>query len=322
VSSKTLNPETKPGRHTPVMVSEVLALLITDPEGRYLDATLGGGGHAGAILDSHPGARVLGCDRDPDALARVKEELLPRFENRLDLEHLAFSDLHGLTGGFTGALFDLGLSTEQLCDPERGFSFNLDGPLDMRMDRTRGSRASDLVNGLPEEELAGIIHRYGDERRARRAARAIVDHRPLGTTLELAEVVRRAVGPSGGIDPATRTFQALRMAVNGEPEELERGLEAAVTLVRPGGRLVVISYHSGEDRIVKRFFQRMSGRCVCPPGTPECRCNPVNALVVITGKPLQPSIDEVRLNPRARSAKLRAAEIRNHNAGKPAQRPL
>ncbi|OGD79576.1 MAG: 16S rRNA (cytosine(1402)-N(4))-methyltransferase [Candidatus Coatesbacteria bacterium RBG_13_66_14] len=293
------------------MVAEALAFLVTDPEGRYLDATLGRGGHAGAILDSHPGATVLGCDRDPDALARVKNELLPRFGNRLGLELLPFSSLHLLPGGFAGALFDLGLSTEQLSDPERGFSFNLDGPLDMRMDRTQGSRASDLVN-LPEEELAGIIHRYGDERRARRVARAIVEARPLNTTLELAEVVRRAVGPSGGIDPATRTFQALRMAVNDEPGELERGLESAVSLIKPGGRLVTISYHSGEDRIVKLFFQRMSGHCVCPPGTPACRCDPANALVVITKKPLQPSIDEVKHNPRARSAKLRAAEIRNH----------
>jgi len=290
------------------MVAEVLALLVNDPEGRYLDATLGRGGHTGAILDSHPGATVLGCDRDPDALARVKNELLPHFENRLDLELLPFSRLHQLPGGFAGVLFDLGLSTEQLSDPERGFSFNVDGPLDMRMDRTQGLRASDLVN-LPEEELAGIIHRYGDERRARRAARAIVEARPLNTTLELAEVVRRAVGPSGGIDPATRTFQALRMAVNGEPEELERGMEAAVSLLKPGGRLVAISYHSGEDRIVKLFFRRMSGRCVCPPGTPVCRCDPMNALAVITKKPLQPSIDEVKLNLRARSAKLRAAEI-------------
>ncbi len=297
-----------PQRHTPVMVAEVLSLLVTDPEGRYLDATLGRGGHAGAILDYRPGATVLGCDRDPDALARVKDELLPRFGNRLDLALLPFSRLHRLPGGFTGVLFDLGLSTEQLSDPARGFSFNLDGPLDMRMDRTQGPRAADLVNGLPEEELAGIIHLYGDERRARRAARAIVDHRPLETTRELAEVVRRAVGPSGGIDPATRTFQALRMAVNGETGELER----AVSLLRPGGRLVAISYHSGEDRIVKLFMQRMSGRCICPPGTPVCRCDPVNALVVITKKPLQPSLDEVKLNPRARSAKLRAAEIRNH----------
>jgi len=301
-----------PRRHTPVMVAEVLSLLVTDPEGRYLDATLGRGGHAGAILDYRPGVTVLGCDRDPDALARVKNELLPRFGNRLELELLPFSRLHSLPGGFSGILFDLGLSTEQLSDPGRGFSFNLDGPLDMRMDPTQGSRAADLVNGLPERELEEIIRLYGDERRARRAARAIVEARPLETTRELAQVVRRAVGPSGGIDPATRTFQALRMAVNGETGELERGLEAAVSLLRPGGRLVAISYHSGEDRIVKLFLQRMSGRCICPPGTPVCRCDPVNALVIISKKPLQPSLDEVKLNPRARSAKLRAAEIRNH----------
>jgi len=293
------------------MVTEVLALLVTDPAGRYLDATLGSGGHTRAILEKYSGATVLGCDRDPDALARVKNELLPHYKNRLDLELLPFSRLHKLPGGFAGVLFDLGLSTEQLSDPQRGFSFDLDGPLDMRMDRTQGLRVSDLVN-LPEEELAGIIHRYGDERRARRAARAIVEARPLETTLELAEVVRRAVGPSGGIDPATRTFQALRMAVNGEIEELERGLEAAVSLLKPGGRLVAISYHSGEDRIVKRFFQRSSGHCVCPPGTPVCRCNPVNVLVVITKKPLQPVGDEIKLNPRARSAKLRAAETLDH----------
>ncbi len=302
--------ETKLERHTPVMVTEVLEFLVTEPSGRYLDATLGRGGHTLAILEGHPEATVLGCDRDPDALARTERELLPHFQDRLNLEHLPFSRLHLLPGGFIGVLFDLGLSSEQLRDPLRGFSFRSDGPLDMRMDRSLSTTAADLVNGLLEEELAEIIHRYGDERRARRVARSIIETRPLHTTIELAEVIRRAVGPSGRIDPATRTFQALRMAVNDEVEELERGLEAAVEILEPGGRLVVLGYHSGEDRIVKRFMQRMSGRCVCPPQSPTCRCKPAEVLTVLTKKPHRPSADEVKLNPRARSAKLRAAEKR------------
>jgi 16S rRNA (cytosine1402-N4)-methyltransferase len=302
--------ETEPERHTPVMVAEVLELLVTDPAGRYLDATLGRGGHTRAILDSYPKATVLGCDRDADALERTGRELLPRYGDRLALEHLPFSRLQRLSGDFSGVLFDLGLSTEQLSDPERGFSFRTDGPLDMRMDRTQDGTAADLVNGLDEEELAGIIHLYGDERQARRVARALVEARPLERTAELAEVIRRVVRPSGRIDPATRTFQALRMAVNDESEELQRGLEAAVALLRPRGRLVALSYHSGEDRIVKRFLSRMSGHCICPPGTPACRCNPVEALTVDTPKPRPPSPDEVRLNPRARSTRLRAAQRR------------
>ncbi len=298
-------------RHTPVMVNEVLELLVTKPAGRYLDATLGRGGHTRAILGGYSEATVLGCDRDLEALTRTEQELLPFFQDRLNLEHLPFSRLHRLSGGFTGILFDLGLSSEQLCDPQRGFSFSADGPLDMRMDRSLSTTAADLVNGLLEEELSEIIHRYGDERKARRVARALVKARPLNTTLEMAGVIRRAVGPSGRIDSATRTFQALRMAVNDEVEELERGLEAAVGMIITGGRLVVLSYHSGEDRIVKRFMKRMSGLCICGPESPVCRCEPALVLTVITKKPCRPRTDEIKLNPRARSAKLRAAEKRN-----------
>ncbi len=294
--------------HQPVMLNESLEHLVVASAGRYFDGTLGRGGHTRALLERFPEATVIGCDRDEAALRRVAEELPAELSPRLELKRLSFSELNTLGGGFDGLLLDLGLSSEQLSDEERGFSFRFDGPLDMRMDQSAPTTAATLVNKTPETDLANLIYRYGDERRSRAIARAIVRNRPLRTTFELAEVVRRVVRRSGKIDPATRTFQALRMAVNGEIDELNAVLTSSLTLLKPGGRLVVISYHSGEDRIVKRFLRRMSGGCVCPPGTPVCICEPREEFKLLTRRPLTASSEEIKANPRARSAKLRVGE--------------
>lgn len=294
--------------HQPVMLDESLEFLVAAPAGRYLDGTLGRGGHSRALLERFPEATVVGCDRDEAALRRVAEELPTELAPRLKLKWLSFSQLATLSGGFDGLLLDLGLSSEQLSDDERGFSFRFDGPLDMRMDQSAPTTAAKLVNELPETDLANLIYRYGDERRSRTVARAIVKSRPLRTTFELAGVVRRVVRRSGKIDPATRTFQALRMAVNGEIDELNAVLAASLTLLKPTGRLVLISYHSGEDRIVKRFLRRMSGGCICPPGTPVCLCEPQEEFKLLTRRPVVAAAEEIAANPRARSAKLRAGE--------------
>ncbi len=294
--------------HQPVMLNESLEFLVAAPAGRYLDGTLGRGGHSRALLERFPEATVVGCDRDEAALRRVAEELPTELAPRLELKQLSFSQLATLGGGFDGLLLDLGLSSEQLSDDERGFSFRFDGPLDMRMDQSAPTTAAKLVNETPEADLANLIYRYGDERRSRAVARAIVKSRPLRTTFELAEVVRRVVRRSGKIDPATRTFQALRMAVNGEIDELNAILTTSLTLLKPAGRLVLISYHSGEDRLVKRFLRRMSGGCVCPPGTPVCLCEPQEEFKLLTRRPVIAADAEIKANPRARSAKLRAGE--------------
>lgn len=294
--------------HQPVMLNESMEHLVVASAGRYLDGTLGRGGHTRVLLERFPEATIIGCDRDEAALRRVSDELPAELATRLELKRLSFSELNTLGGGFDGLLLDLGLSSEQLSDEERGFSFRFDGPLDMRMDQSAPTTAATLVNKTPETDLANLIYRYGDERRSRAVARAIVKNRPLRTTSELAEVVRRVVRRSGKIDPATRTFQALRMAVNGEVDELNAVMTSSLTLLKPGGRLVVISYHSGEDRIVKRFLRRMSGGCVCPPGTPVCICEPREEFKLLTRRPLTASSEEIKANPRARSAKLRAGE--------------
>ncbi|MCD4733901.1 16S rRNA (cytosine(1402)-N(4))-methyltransferase RsmH [bacterium] len=290
------------------MLNESLEFLVAAPAGRYLDGTLGRGGHSRALLERFPEATVVGCDRDEAALRRVAEELPTELAPRLELKQLSFSQLATLGGGFDGLLLDLGLSSEQLSDDERGFSFRFDGPLDMRMDQSAPTTAAKLVNETPEADLANLIYRYGDVRRSRAVARAIVKSRPLRTTFELAEVVRRVVRRSGKIDPATRTFQALRMAVNGEIDELNAILTTSLTLLKPAGRLVLISYHSGEDRLVKRFLRRMSGGCVCPPGTPVCLCEPQEEFKLLTRRPVIAADAEIKANPRARSAKLRAGE--------------
>ncbi len=280
-------------------------MLAPRPAGRYLDATVGGGGHVLAVLQAaQPGGRLLGIDADPAALAATAARLQAAgLIEQAVLCHGSFADLATLAasagfGAFDGILFDLGVSSYQLDTPERGFSFAADGPLDMRLDPTQGLTAADMVNRLSERELADIIFLYGEEHAARRIARAIVEHRrtqPFQRTAELAEVVARAVGGRHGrIHPATRTFQALRIAVNQELDRLQVALPQAVDLLAPGGRLAAISFHSLEDRIVKQFL-----RAEASGETPR--------LTILTKKPVVPTAAEVANNPRARSAKLRVA---------------
>jgi 16S rRNA (cytosine1402-N4)-methyltransferase len=299
--------------HVPVVYDQVLAGLRVRAGGDYIDATVGAAGHAAGILEaSAPDGRLLGLDADPEAVAFARQALA-RFGERVTLHCANFRDLGEAAGllGFKevdGILMDLGFSSRQMAEPQRGFSFSQDGPLDMRMDPRRGRSAADLVNELPEEQLADILWRYGEERYSRRIARAIVAARPLRTTGQLAELVARQVGHREKIHPATRTFQALRIAVNGELDALSSALPQARDLLRPGGRLAVISFHSLEDRMVKRFFQQESRDCICPPEAPICTCGHQATIRIITRKPVRPAQAEVNRNPRSRSAKLRIAE--------------
>lgn len=299
--------------HIPVLLQSVLTFLDVKPGGTYVDGTVGGGGHAVSILAaSAPDGRLLGLDRDPEALEMAAQRLAS-FGDRVTLRHGSFAFLSHLAEDVApvdGVLLDLGLSSMQLADPDRGFAFSREGPLDMRFDPTSpGPTAADLVNERSVKELADILYRYGEERQSRRIARAIVAARPLSTTAELAEVVTAAQrGRRGHIHPATRTFQALRIAVNDELGALETALPQAVDLLAPGGRLVVISFHSLEDRIVKHYIRREAKDCVCPPDLPICACDHDARLEVLTSKPVRPDEEEVEDNPRARSARLRAAE--------------
>ena len=307
--------------HVPVLIDEVVAMLAPAAGSQHVDATLGGGGHAERILQaSDPDGRLLGLDADEAAIARVRARLAPRFGMRLQLRQANFRDLADIAPqeGFPeidGCLFDLGLSSFQLADAGRGFGIRTGGPLDMRFDTTRGVPAADLLATLDTDELIALLRRYGEEPFAGRIARAIVETRrtaPIRTAEELAAVVAR-VAPSRApgrrrIHPATRVFQALRIAVNEELESLQAGLAAAVDLLRPGGRLVVLSYHSLEDRIVKRFLQAERRGCTCPPEAPVCVCGRQPRLRLLSPKGLVPTPAEITANPRARSARLRAAE--------------
>ncbi|HEY3523732.1 MAG TPA: 16S rRNA (cytosine(1402)-N(4))-methyltransferase RsmH [Candidatus Limnocylindrales bacterium] len=306
--------------HLPVMVEEVMSMLSPTPGSLQVDATLGGGGHTERILEaSSPDGRVLGLDADEAAIARVRARLA-RFGDRLIVRRSNFRELADVAraAGFDlidGALFDLGLSSFQLRDVERGFGIRAGGPLDMRFDPTRGVPASELLATLDADELTALLRRYGEEPNARRIARAIADSRraaPITSAEELAELVERTApaAPRGRrrIHPATRVFQALRIAVNDELDALRDGLAAAVDLLRPGGRLVVLSYHSLEDRIVKRLIASERRGCVCPPESPVCVCGHRPRLRLVTRPSLVPSAAEVAANPRSRSARLRAAE--------------
>ncbi|NJN17178.1 MAG: 16S rRNA (cytosine(1402)-N(4))-methyltransferase RsmH [Oscillochloris sp.] len=303
-----------PFQHVSVLPDQVQMVLQPQPGGVYLDGTLGGGGHALALLAAaQPDGRLLGIDADPAALAataaRMTELGLPAAQ--ATLVHGRFADMAAIAAqagisAFDGILLDLGVSSHQLDTAERGFSFNTAGPLDMRLDPTQGPTAADLVNTLEERELADLIYRYGEERGSRRIARLIGERRrtqPFITTADLAAVVARAIGRGSRdrIHPATRTFQALRIAVNAELDQLEAALPQAVELLRPGGRLAVISFHSLEDRIVKQFFRAESGYGgSANPKPPQ--------VVIVTKKPLVADESEIARNPRARSAKLRVAE--------------
>jgi S-adenosyl-methyltransferase MraW len=307
--------------HIPVMADEVIDMLAPAAGGRHVDATLGGGGHAERILTaSNPDGRLLGLDADGVAIARVRARLSPRFGERLHLRQANFRELSTVAPeeGFAavdGCLFDLGLSSFQLVDADRGFGFRTGGPLDMRFETGRGVPASELIATLDAAELTALFRRYGEEPFAGRIARAIVETRratPIRTAEELATLIAR-VAPSRApgrrrVHPATRVFQALRIAVNEELDALEAGLASALDLLRPGGRLVVLSYHSLEDRIVKRFMQAERRGCICPPEAPVCVCGHQPRLRLLSPKGLVPSDAEVTANPRARSARLRAAE--------------
>jgi 16S rRNA (cytosine1402-N4)-methyltransferase len=304
-------------RHVPVLLAEAVAALAPRSGGRYLDGTYGGGGHTAALLAaSAPDGRVLALDRDPAAVARG-EMAAAAAGGRLTVRQANFADLAAVAvdagvAPLDGILLDLGVSSFQLDEAGRGFSFQSDGPLDMRMDPTSGQPASALVNELPERDLADLIYQYGEERAARRIARAIVQARaraPLRTTGDLTRAVTAAVGrPPGGLHPATRTFQALRIAVNDELGALERALTGALVVLAPGGRLVVICFHSLEDRIAKQFFRREASDCICPPGLPVCQCGHVARLRLVTRRPVGPTAAEAAANPRSRSAKMRVAE--------------
>jgi 16S rRNA (cytosine1402-N4)-methyltransferase len=300
--------------HEPVMLEQCIGALQIQRGGRYVDCTVGGGGHAVAILEeSSPGGKLIGIDADPNAIRVAREKLKP-YGKDVILVNENFKYLENICTryGFSpvsGILFDLGMSSLQLEEAGRGFSFRQDSPLDMRFSDRQVLTASDIVNKYTEVELARLLDRYGEEQRARQIAKRIVGKRPLRTTRELALVVEQAVGGTRGrIHPATKTFQALRIAVNHEFENLELALEQALNLLGSGGRLVVISFHSLEDRLVKGFFRQEAQQCICPPGTPACICGHTPRLKVLSKKVLRPSPVEVQANPRSRSARMRVAE--------------
>lgn len=299
--------------HIPVLYNEVLELLRPRPGDRFIDATVGAGGHAtGLLVATSPDGRLLGLDRDPEAIAFAGRQL-DHFGERVELVSASFAGLGEVASGrdFTqvdGIVFDLGLSSRQLADAARGFSFREEGPLDMRFDPQQELTAADLINNSSAEELAEIFWRYGEERQSRRIARLIVAHRPLATTRQLADLVDAQTSRRAGRrHPATKVFQALRIAVNEELAAIATGLEAAVDLLAPGGRVAVISFHSLEDRLVKQFFRELSRDCVCPPQQPVCNCGAEAQLKPVTRKAVKPSAAEIESNPRSRSARLRVA---------------
>jgi 16S rRNA (cytosine1402-N4)-methyltransferase len=310
--------------HIPVLLDEVLNGLQVRLGGTYIDGTVGAGGHSAAIIEqAGEGGRLLGLDVDPVALGIASERLRAYIEaGQVRLAQSNFERLDEVAqaegfGQVDGVLLDLGVSSMQLDTAERGFSFRADGPLDMRLDPRSPTTAADMVNTLPEEELANLIYKYGEETASRRIARRIAearDREPITTTAQLENIVYGALGgrvagrTRNPIHPATKTFQALRIAVNRELEVLEQGLAAAVRVLKPGGRLAVISFHSLEDRIVKLFMRQEQKGCICPPEYPVCMCGRKPTLKVINSKPIEAGQEETRRNPRSRSARLRLAE--------------
>jgi len=299
--------------HQPVLYQEIIHALRPKSTGYYVDGTLGAGGHAAGLLAiSEPGGRLLGLDVDPQALELARQNLAP-FGERACLKRAPYTSLPEQLAELgwdkvDGILLDLGASSMQFDTPERGFSFLADGPLDMRFDPSNPLTAAEIVNSWPEDELADVIFRYGEERASRRIARAIQRARPISSTRQLASVIEKAIGRHGPHHPATQTFQALRIAVNGELEALEKTLPLAVQALAPGGRLAVISFHSLEDRQVKEYFRLESRDCICPPQQPVCTCGHKASILEITRRPITPGEEEINRNSRARSAKLRVAE--------------
>ncbi len=290
-----------------------MRLLEPEKGGLFVDATLGLGGHTEAILQASPNTTVIGIDQDTEAVEAARKRLEP-FGQRVTLTHANFSEVKRVVGGRRpqGIIADLGVSSMQMDSKTRGFSFRFDAPLDMRMDPSRGMTAAELLTTADEKEIADILYTFGEERASRKIARWIVERRekgePLRTTFELAELVRRAVrtSPSDKIHPATRTFQALRIAVNNEIGILEHFIVDSIDLLAEGGVLAAIAFHSLEDRAVKQVFQRLSGKCSCPPRKPVCECGAVKKVEILTRKPVTATDEEIQKNPRSRSAKLRA----------------
>ena len=304
--------------HVPIMLPEVMELLKPERGGLFVDGTLGGGGHSEGILSRLSSGRLYGIDRDGNAIAAASARLAPfgdKFKairgNFFDMKELLMAE--GVSGA-DGILLDLGVSSHQLDTPERGFSYHEDAPLDMRMDDRAALSAYDVVNGYGVEELAGIIKDYGEERFAFRVANAIARERekqPINSTVQLAEIIKTAIPAANrreGPHPARRTFQAIRIEVNGELAELGRAIENAHDLLNPGGVLAVITFHSLEDRIVKQAFKKFENPCTCDPRAPMCTCGKVPTAKILTKKPLAPGDDELEINPRSRSSKLRGIQ--------------
>jgi 16S rRNA (cytosine1402-N4)-methyltransferase len=314
MTERLKNPDAE---HVPVMSKEVLDLLQCKPGGIYVDGTVGLGGHAQAILEKiQPDGMLIGLDRDKESLEKAQNRL-KSFAGNCRLFHDNFKNLplilNNQAKSVDGILLDLGVSSYQLLSPERGFSFQSDVMLDMRMDRTQQWTAADLVNNMPEGELADLIYRYGEERFSRRIAQAIVQERqkePITRCSQLAAIISRSFRVHGhqAIHPATRTFQALRIAVNEELEGLEKLLSEAFNFLKPGGRIVVIAFHSLEDRIVKRTFRKLAGQCICEAPPELCVCPRQVVARLITSRPITPGPDELAVNMRARSARMRSVE--------------
>lgn len=299
--------------HLPVLLETIITALQPRAAGRYIDGTLGAGGHSSSILEaSAPDGELLGLDLDPQALALAREKLAV-YGSRAHIVQASYTTMKTAAENLgwdlvDGILLDFGVSSMQLDTPERGFSFLHDGPLDMRFSPEAAQSAADLVNTQPEAELAEIINRYGEERHSRKIARIIVNNRPFHTTGELAGIILKHVGKPERIHPATRTFQALRIAVNNELESIETVIPMAANLLRPGGRLAIISFHSLEDRLVKEYFRKESTDCICPPRQPICTCGHKASLKELNRKPIEADENEKLANSRARSAKLRIVE--------------
>lgn len=305
---------TETGYHQPVLYHEIINALKPISNGYYVDCTVGAGGHAWGILEaSEPDGHLLGLDLDPQAL-QIARDRLRFYQSRTILICASYATIQEQLDSLNwpcvdGILLDLGLSSMQLENNERGFSFTREGPLDMRFDPQSTLMAADLVNRIPADELADLLYKYGEERNSRKIARAIAAARPIQTTRQLAEILASVTtGGKSGIHPATRTFQALRIAVNNELEALEIFLPQAIEVLSPKGRIAVIAYHSLEDRIVKLFFRKESSDCICPPRQPICTCGHKATLKIISRRPIRPTDGEVKRNPRARSARLRVAE--------------